>query len=88
MRLAKWVRPAKGACRNIPVRGLYVMRQLHRRYSSHRTLIPSHAMIPFAFPIFLEERPQSAPYRKRANRLALGLFTLTALVGVAVKYLV
>ena len=45
-------------------------------------------MIPFAFPIFLDERPHSAQYRKRANRLALGLFTLTALVGLAVKYLV
>ena len=64
------------------------MRQLHRRYRSYHALIPSPAMIPFAFPIFLNERPRSAQYRKRANRLALGLFTLTALVGLAVKYLV
>ena len=64
------------------------MHSLVRRYSSHRSLIPLHAMIPFAFPIFLDERPHSAQYRKRANRLALGLFTLTALVGLAVKYLV
>ena len=64
------------------------MRQLQGRYNSHHALIPAHAMIPFAFPIFLDERPQSAQYRKRANRLALVLFTLTALVGLAVKYLV
>lgn len=45
-------------------------------------------MIPVAFPIFLDERPRSPRYRKRANRLAVVLFTLTALVGFAVKYLV
>jgi hypothetical protein len=44
-------------------------------------------MIPFAFPIFLDHRPRSAQYRKRASRLALGLFTLTALAGLAIKYL-
>jgi hypothetical protein len=44
-------------------------------------------MIPFAFPIFLDERPRSPQYRQRANRLALILFSLTALVGLAVKYL-
>ena len=44
-------------------------------------------MILFAFPHILDERPQSAQYRKRANRLALVLFTLTALVGLGVKYL-
>ncbi|MGI4821697.1 MAG: hypothetical protein ACRYFV_10860 [Janthinobacterium lividum] len=45
-------------------------------------------MIPFAFPLFLDKRPRSAQYRKRANRLALALFTLTALAGLASKYLV
>jgi len=45
-------------------------------------------MIPFAFPIFLNKRPQSAQYRKRANRWAVGLFTLTAFVGLAIRYLV
>lgn len=44
-------------------------------------------MIPFAFPIFSDERHQSPQYRKRANRLALVVFTLTALVGLAIKYL-
>jgi hypothetical protein len=44
-------------------------------------------MIPFAFPIFLEERPRSPQYRQWANRLALILFSLTALVGLAVKFL-
>ena len=44
-------------------------------------------MIPFAFPIFLNERHRSPQYRKRANRLALVLFALTALGGLAVKYL-
>ena len=58
------------------------------RYSIYRSLTSLHAMIPFAFPIFLDERPRSPQYRKRANRLALVLFTLTALVGLAVKYFV
>lgn len=44
-------------------------------------------MIPFAFPIFLNDRKQSPQYRKRANRLALGLFTVTAIVGLTIKYL-
>jgi hypothetical protein len=44
-------------------------------------------MIPFAFPIFLDKRPRSPQYRQWANRLALVLFSLTALVGLAVKYL-
>jgi hypothetical protein len=44
-------------------------------------------MLPFAFPIFPEKRPRSAQYRKRANRLALVLFTLTAIAGLASKYL-
>ena len=44
-------------------------------------------MIPFAFPIFLDKRPRSARYRQRANRLALVLFTLTAIAGLASKYL-
>lgn len=44
-------------------------------------------MIPFAFPIFEDKRPRSPQYRKRANRLALVLFTCTALVGLAIKYL-
>jgi hypothetical protein len=43
-------------------------------------------MIPFAFPIFTDDRRQSPPQRKRANRFALVLFTLTALVGLAIKY--
>lgn len=45
-------------------------------------------MIQVAFPLFLDERPRSAQYHKRANRLALGLFTLAALAGLAIKYLV
>ena len=44
-------------------------------------------MIPFTFPIFLDERPRSAQYRKRANRLALGLFTLTTPTGLAIRHL-
>ena len=44
-------------------------------------------MIPFAFPIFLNDRRSSPQYHKRANRLALGLFAITALAGLAVKYL-
>ena len=43
-------------------------------------------MIPFAFPIFEADCKQSPP-RKQANRFALVLFTLTALAGLAVKYL-
>jgi hypothetical protein len=43
-------------------------------------------MIPFAFPIFTDDRRQSLQQRKRANRLALVLFTITALVGLAIKY--
>ncbi|GAA3927704.1 hypothetical protein [Hymenobacter algoricola] len=43
-------------------------------------------MIPFAFPIFHDDRNQSPQYRKRANRFALVLFTVTALAGLAVKY--
>ena len=43
-------------------------------------------MIPFAFPIFEDKRPRSPRYHQRANRLAVGLFTLTALLGLAVKY--
>jgi hypothetical protein len=43
-------------------------------------------MIPFAFPLFIDDRNQSPQYRKRANRLALVVFTLTALVGLAIKY--
>jgi hypothetical protein len=45
-------------------------------------------MFPLAFPHFLDARPQLEQYRKRANRLAVGLFTLTALAGLAIKYLV
>ena len=44
-------------------------------------------MIPFAFPNSLKECPQSAQYLKRATRLALVLFRLTALLGLAVTYL-
>jgi len=44
-------------------------------------------MIPFAFPIFVNKRPESVQYRKRANRFALVLFTLTAIAGLASKYL-
>jgi len=35
----------------------------------------------------LKERPQFAQYLKRATRLALVLFMLTALMGLAVTYL-
>lgn len=63
------------------------MHPLQRRYRNYHSLIPLHAMIPFAFPIFLDKRPRSAQYRQRANHLAVGLFTLTALVGLAIKYL-
>ena len=51
------------------------------------TYLLQYAMIPFAFPIFEDKRPQSPQQRKRTNRFALALFTLTALVGLAVKYL-
>jgi hypothetical protein len=44
-------------------------------------------MIPVAFPIFTDDRNQSPQCRKRANRFALVVFTLTALVGLAIKYL-
>jgi hypothetical protein len=44
-------------------------------------------MIPFAFPIFLDKRPRSAQYRQRAHRLALIGFALTAVAGLAIKYL-
>jgi len=44
-------------------------------------------MLPFAFPFFPDDRNQSPHYRKRANRLALVVFTVTALVGLAIKYL-
>jgi len=43
-------------------------------------------MIPFAFPIFSDNRNQLTPQCKRANRFALVLFTVTALVGLAIKY--
>jgi hypothetical protein len=41
-------------------------------------------MIPFAPPIFEAECHQ---LQRRMNRLALGLFALTALVSLVVKYL-
>ena len=44
-------------------------------------------MLPFAFPIFPDDRNQSPHYRKRANRLALVVFTLMALIALAIKYL-
>ena len=44
-------------------------------------------MIPFAFPVFLDKRPRSVRYRQRTNRLALVVFTLTAIAGLAIKYL-
>lgn len=65
-----------------------MMRQRQRRYSIHRTPIPSHAVISFAFPTSLKERPQSAQYLKRATRLASVLFRRTALLGLAVTCLV
>ena len=43
-------------------------------------------MISFAFPVFEDKRPHSPQYHRRANRLALGLFTLAALVGLALTY--
>ena len=45
-------------------------------------------MIPFAFPLFDDKRLHPRQYHRRANRLALGIFTLTALVGLAIKSLV
>jgi hypothetical protein len=44
-------------------------------------------MIPLAFPIVETERNPSPRQRRRANRFALMLFTLTALAGLAIKYL-
>lgn len=44
-------------------------------------------MLPFAFPIFPDDRTQSPQQRKWANRFALALFTSTALLGLALKYL-
>jgi hypothetical protein len=64
------------------------MRPRWWRSSSYPSLSWLPAVIPFAFPLFLDARPRSAQYRKRANRLAVGLFTLTALAGLAIKYLV
>ena len=43
-------------------------------------------MILFAFPIFEDKCPHSPQYHQRANRLALGLFTLTLLAGLTVKF--
>jgi len=44
-------------------------------------------MIPVAFPIFTNNRKQSPHCRRQTNRFALALFALTALVGLAIKYL-
>ena len=44
-------------------------------------------MILVAFPIFETTGKQSPQQRKRTHRFALVLFTLTALAGLAVKYL-
>lgn len=43
-------------------------------------------MILFAFPIFEDKRPRSRQYHRRANRLAVVLFSVTLLVGFAIKY--
>jgi hypothetical protein len=64
------------------------MRPRWWRSSSYPSLSWLPAVIPFAFPLFFGERPQLGQYRKRANRLAVGLFTLRALAGLAIKYLV
>ena len=52
--------------RPITISGLPVVLFLLWRYSIHHSLTSLHAMILFAFPIFLDERPQSPQYRKRA----------------------
>jgi hypothetical protein len=44
-------------------------------------------MIPFAPPIFEADCRQSPPQRQRTNRFAFVLFAFTALVGLAIKYL-
>lgn len=44
-------------------------------------------MLPVTFPVFPDDRHQSTRCRKRANRFALALVTLTALVGLVEKYL-
>ncbi|SFQ82582.1 hypothetical protein [Hymenobacter arizonensis] len=43
-------------------------------------------MIPFAFPIFEDTRSRPRPYHQRANRLAVVLFAVTLLMGLAIKY--
>jgi len=43
-------------------------------------------MIHLAFPIFEDKRPRSPQYHQRANRLAMGLFTLALLVGLILKF--
>ncbi len=44
-------------------------------------------MILYAPPVFSDDRNQSPQQRKRYNRFALVLFTITALIGLAIKYL-
>jgi hypothetical protein len=44
-------------------------------------------MLPVAFPVFANDRHQLPRCRKRANRFALALVALTALVGLVEKYL-
>jgi hypothetical protein len=44
------------------------------------------AMLPVAFPVFADDRHQSPRCRKRANRFALALVSLTALVSLVGKY--
>lgn len=57
------------------------------RYITYLSLTSPYAMIPFAFPLFTDGRNQSPQHYRRANGFALVLFTLTALGGLAVKYL-
>lgn len=52
--------------RPITISGLPVVLHLLWLYSIHRSLTFLHAMILFAFLIFLNERPQSPQYRKWA----------------------
>jgi hypothetical protein len=44
-------------------------------------------MIPVAFPLFIDDHRRSPRCRRRANRLALAFFVITALAGLALKYM-
>jgi hypothetical protein len=53
-------------------------------------MYPPHAsffaMLPVAFPVFADDRHPLPRCHKRANRFALALVSLTALVGLVEKY--